>query len=98
VHHISFVAYYKLGARERLIVDNLVATVGTDVNWRMIETVITKVNKLEVYGHVCINRWDKFMAHEAKFQIGHKVLMILHLGDHGIYLFVSYVSDVPLDE
>jgi hypothetical protein len=49
VHHISFVAYYKLGARERLIVDNLVATVGTDVNWRMIETVITKVNKLEVY-------------------------------------------------
>jgi hypothetical protein len=96
VHHISFVAYYNLGARDRLIVDNLIATVGTDVNWKMMETVITNVNKLEVYGHVCINRWDKFMAHEAKFEIGHKVLMMLYLGDHDTYLFVFHIPDIEV--
>lgn len=47
---------------------------------------------------VCVNKWDKFMKMEPTLKMGHKVLMILHLGDHGIYLFVSYVPDVPLDE
>ncbi|KAM0848630.1 hypothetical protein ACQ4PT_054253 [Festuca glaucescens] len=47
---------------------------------------------------VCVNKWDKFMKMEPTLKMGHKVLMILHLGDHGIYLFVSYMPDVPLDE
>jgi hypothetical protein len=45
-----------------------------------------------------MNKWDKFMKMEPMLKIGHKVLMILQLGDHGIYLFVSHVPDVPLDE
>lgn len=47
---------------------------------------------------LCVNRWDKFMKMEKKLKIGHKLLMVLYLGDHGIYLFVSHVPDVPLDE
>jgi hypothetical protein len=37
------------------------------------------------------------MAHEAKFQIGHKVLMILYLGDHGTYLFVFHILDIEVE-
>ena len=49
MYHNLFVAYYNLGAREREIVDHLTSTIGTEVNWKMMETVITEVNKLQVY-------------------------------------------------
>ena len=48
-------------------------------------------------GHVCVNKWNEFMKKEKILLLGHKVLMLLYLGDHGIYLFVSQVPDVPLE-
>ena len=47
VYHIFyFVAYYFLGGRMREIVDRLTATVGTEVNWKMMGKVIAEVGKL----------------------------------------------------
>ena len=48
VYHIFyFVAYYVLGGRMREIVDRLTATVGTEVNWKMMGKVIAEVGKLD---------------------------------------------------
>ena len=49
-------------------------------------------------GRMCINRWDNFMKSEANLKEGHKLLMILYIGDHGNYLFVSHVPDMALDK
>ena len=48
-------------------------------------------------GRLCINRWDKFMAQEHDLKEGNKLLIILYLGDHGTYLFVSHVPNVALE-
>ena len=37
-----------LGAHKREIIDRLTATVGTEVNWRMMEKVIAEVDKLDM--------------------------------------------------
>ena len=38
-----------LGAHKREIIDCLTATVGTEVNWRMMEKVIAEVGKLDMF-------------------------------------------------
>ena len=48
-------------------------------------------------GRVCVNKWNDFMKKEKHLVLGDKVLMLLYLGDHGIYLFVFHVPDVPLE-
>jgi hypothetical protein len=48
-------------------------------------------------GRVCVNKWDIFMAKEKQLELGHKLLMVLYLGDHGTYLFVSHVPDIALE-
>jgi hypothetical protein len=68
----------------------LIGNFGT----RMTSTYNTSPDEND--GRVCINRWDKFMAHEAKFEIGHKMLMMLYLGDHGTYLFVFHIPDIEV--
>ena len=52
---------------------------------------------LDIDGCVCVNKWNEFMKKEKILLLGRKVLMLLYLGDHGIYLFVSHVPDVPLE-
>jgi hypothetical protein len=32
-----------------------------------------------------------------QLEFGHKLLMLLHLGDHVTYLFVSHVLDIALE-
>ena len=73
-----------------------VVTLVCHPNTRLSSTYTISTDKHDK--RVCVNKWDKFMKMETKLKIGDKVLMILHVGDHGIYLFVSHVPDVPLDE
>ncbi len=69
----------------------LIGNFGT----RMTSTYSTSPDEND--GRVCINIWDKFMAKEAKLEIGHKLLMMLYLGDHGTYLFVSHIPDIEVE-
>lgn len=48
-------------------------------------------------GRVCVNKWNDFMMKENHLVIGEKVMMLLYLGDHGIYLFVSHIPEVALE-
>jgi hypothetical protein len=48
-------------------------------------------------GHVCVNKWDIVMENEDQLELGHKLLMVLYLGDHGTYLFISHVPDIALE-
>ena len=70
-------------------------TLVRDPTTRLSSTYSTSPDEND--GRVCINRWDKFMAHEAKLEIGHKLLMMLYLGDHGTYLFVSHIPDIEVE-
>ena len=60
-------------------------------------TVSSTYTISDIDGHVCVNKWNEFMKKEKLLLLGQKVLMLLYLGDHGIYLFVSHVLDVPLE-
>ena len=84
----------------RLIPDGMQAegaiTLVCDPNTRLSSTYTISADEHD--GRVCINRWDKFMKMEKDLKEGHKLLMILYIGDHGIYLFVSHVPDVALDK
>ena len=71
-------------------------TIVCDPNTRLSSTYTISADEKD--GRVCINKWDKFMKMEKQLKIGQKLLMILYIGDHGIYLFVSHVPDVALDE
>jgi hypothetical protein len=51
----------------------------------------------DIDGRVCVNKWNELMMKEKLLVIGEKVMMLLYLGNHGIYLFVSHVPDVPLE-
>ena len=55
------------------------------------------VSSTYTIARVCVNKWNEFMKKEKILLLGRKVLMLLYLGDHGIYLFVSHVPDVPLE-
>ena len=61
-------------------------------------TVSSTYTISDIDGHVCVNKWNEFMKKEKLLLLGQKVLMLLYLGDHGIYLFVSHVPDVPLEQ
>ena len=48
---------------------------------------------------LCHSDFKLCFAHcDFKLKIGQKLLMILYIGDHGVYLFVSHVPYVTLDE
>ena len=34
---------------------------------------------------LCVNKWNAFMEKEKQFVIGHKLLMLLYLGDKGVF-------------
>ena len=70
-------------------------TLVCDPSTRLSSTYKTSPDEND--GLVCIKKWDKFMAKEAKLEIIHKLLMMLYLGDHGTYLFISHVPDVALE-
>ena len=44
----NIVAYYHLSNEKRQIIDNMNITGGTNINWRMMETVISQVMNLEM--------------------------------------------------
>lgn len=60
-------------------------------------TVSSTYTISDIDGRVSVNKWNEFMKKEKILLLGQKVLMLLYLGDHGIYLFVSHVPDVPLE-
>ncbi|KAM0849735.1 hypothetical protein ACQ4PT_053533 [Festuca glaucescens] len=161
---ITHPAHYHLPDEKREIMDNLTATEGTTVKWKMMGTIIGHVNRLEtmvehhdgrnfdparVYalvhtinysntkknfvklpccllpidmeqsgeiiivshphvrvatnytisiddGRACINGWELFMDLVPALVIGQKVLMMLYLGENGIYLFVCHVPQIDL--
>ena len=37
------------------------------------------------------------MAKERQFVVGHKLLLLLYLGDKGVFLFVSHVPVVDIE-
>lgn len=45
--HFDMAVYYHLSRQEREIVDDLQATEGTFVNWRMMESIIQDVDNLD---------------------------------------------------
>ena len=45
---------------------------------------------------VCVKNWNDFMMKENHLVIGGKVMMLMYVGDHGIYLFVSHIPEVAL--
>ena len=45
--HSAFVGYYSLTEKKRQIVDNIDATDGTMVHWRIMEHVISHVDNLD---------------------------------------------------
>ena len=48
-------------------------------------------------GHVCVNKWSDFMMKQNHLVIGEKVMMLLYVGDHGIYLFVFHIPEEALE-
>ena len=48
-------------------------------------------------GRLCANSWDVFMAKESQFVVGQKLLLLLYLGDKGVFLFVSHVPAVDIE-
>ena len=58
------VGYYNLSAEKRDIVDRLITTEGTDVNWRMMETVIAEVDKVDMFVEIYeAGGYDNFRAY-----------------------------------
>ena len=48
-------------------------------------------------GRLCANSWDVFMKKKRQVVVGHKLLLLLYLGDKGVFLFVSHVPAVDIE-
>jgi hypothetical protein len=97
-----FLAYYLLDGGKRDIVDRLTATEGTEVNWRMMETVIAEVRKLDMFveqhdaGDYDVGRASGFL-HTVKWTNYNKNYVVSNVEQHIFfifYLFQIHVHDV----
>ena len=88
---------FKQKLPNRVVPEEMEEYVAITIVYNPHSTVSSTYTISDIYGRFCVNKWNEFMKKENLLLLGQKVLMLLYLGDHGIYLFVSHVPDVPLE-